>query len=62
MRRKIYITNGELGTFGTRIVRYNLGSWQGRRALRLAIRLLASETNKPTWAEDYDGIKIQVSA
>jgi hypothetical protein len=61
MRRKIYITNGGLGTFNTRIVRYDLGSWQGRRALRLSLRLLANETNKPTWAEDYDRIEIQVN-
>ena len=50
MQTKIYVTNGDLGTDNTWIVRYNLNSWQGRNALKRAVHQLEAQTGKPAWA------------
>jgi hypothetical protein len=49
-RTKYYITNGGLGTGNQSIRQHDLGSPQGRAAMRRAVDSHATSTNKTSWA------------
>jgi hypothetical protein len=57
-RTKYYVTNGGVGTDNTRIFRHDLGSNQGRAAMRRAVRTHRDITGKASWAENEQGKKI----
>jgi hypothetical protein len=57
-RTKYYVTNGGVGTDNTRIYRHDLGSTQGRAAMRRAVRTHRDLTGKHSWAENDQGKKI----
>jgi hypothetical protein len=47
---KYYITNGGMGTDNQKIRHHDLGSFQGRAAMRRAVDAHAERTGKPSWA------------
>jgi hypothetical protein len=49
-RTKYYVTNGGMGTDNTRIYSHDLGSRQGRAAMKRAVDSHADRTGKPSWA------------
>ena len=54
-RTKYYVTNGGVGTDNTRIYSHDLGSNQGRAAMRRAVRNHRDVTGKQSWAESTSG-------
>jgi hypothetical protein len=54
-RTKYYVTNGGVGTDNTRIYSHDLGSNQGRAAMRRAVRNHRDVTGKQSWAESQSG-------
>ena len=54
-RTKYYVTNGGMGTDNTVIRRHDLGSNQGRAAMRHAVEAHTARTGKPSWAESEGG-------
>ena len=54
-RTKYYVTNGGVGTDNTRIYSHDLGSNQGRAAMRRAVRNHRDTTGKQSWAESTNG-------
>jgi hypothetical protein len=59
-RTKYYVTNGGVGTDNTRIYSHDLGSNQGRAAMRRAVRTHRDVTGKQSWAESKSGKKINI--
>lgn len=50
---KLLVTNGGLGTDNQRIVNYDIGSWQGRNAMRKVVDEHAKRTGKTSHAETF---------